>query len=280
MTIKTMKPVSVETDRYLDVSAKVEEEDLDWNQARLAGISETEKFVLTYFSDIEGQTIVYLRDLLHTEAGLEPDVIAFLSMWNYEEFFHGRLLAKFMKECGSPLDENRIAQVRKSASFSEKLESVAANILSRIFRPEFPAVYTTWGAVQELTTLRGYEKIQRTTANPVLKTICERIAKQERRHYAWYFNSARERLERSPRAQKLTRFLLERFWTPVGAGVKPPQVVARLFGCVFPDIESQALAAEIDEKFSTLPGLEGIRVMRPYLEKMKTHYPELISGAT
>ena len=165
------------------------------------------------------------------------------------------------------LDDNRIKNVRKSVTFRERLESLATPIISTVFRSEFPAVYTTWGAVQELTTLRGYESIARTTKNPVLQTICERIAKQERRHYAWYFNNARMRLSQSTRAQKLTRFLLERFWTPVGAGVKPPEEVSRLFFTVFSTAGARNLANEMDEKFSTLPGLNGIRIMRPYIEK-------------
>jgi hypothetical protein len=31
----------------------------------------------------------------------------------------------------------------------------------------------------------------------VLAELCRRIAKQERRHFAWYYNGARERLARS-----------------------------------------------------------------------------------
>ena len=53
--------MSVDIERYLKVSAKIETDDLDWEAARSAGLSEDERFVLTYFSDIESQTIRYLR---------------------------------------------------------------------------------------------------------------------------------------------------------------------------------------------------------------------------
>ncbi len=262
--------MTLETDRYLNVSAKIVVDDIDWAVAKAAGVTEDEIFILTYFSDIEGQTIMYLRDLLGTKAALEPDVVGFLSMWNYEEYFHGRVLAQYLKECGYDLERDRIARVRKSAGFSEVIESWGAKLLSTIFSNDFPAVHAAWGAIQELTTLKGYEELALRTTNPVLKTLCERIAKQERRHFAWYFNSARERLERSPRAQKLTRFLLTRFWSPVGAGVKSDGEVARLVRTLFQGESLDQMADSIDQKVGTLPGLEGISLMRNFLSKTAT----------
>ena len=253
---------------YLDISAKVKSDDLNWSEASLHGISEGEKFVITYFADIEGQTIVYLRDFLQTKMALEPEVIAFLSMWNYEEYFHGRVLSELMKVCGHPLEENRINLVRKSAKLSEIIESGLAKILSVILYQDFPAVYTTWGAIQELTTLKGYEQIIKTTRNPVLKTIAERIAKQERRHFAWYYNSARQRLSDQKRSQKVTRALLQAIWSPVGAGVKTKHEVAQLFSSLFSVSELKPLAVEIDQKISELPGLGGLTLLQNYLDKL------------
>ena len=275
--------LKLETDRYLNISQKVSTEDIDWADARRVGASEDEKFILTYFSDIEGQTFNYMRDLMTTKAALEQEFIGFLTMWNYEEYFHGRVLAQFLKECGCDLGKDRIASVRRSASFSEILENVAAKVLSWIYRDEFPAVHAAWGAVQEITTLKGYEELASTTPNPVLKTLCERIAKQERRHFAWYFNSARERLERSPRAQKLTRFLLSRFWSPVGAGVKPDSEVVRLIQTLFQGSRCSKMATEIDAKIGSLPGLTGISLMRAYLEKVgeaPSQKPIALAGST
>ncbi len=261
--------LTLETDRYLNISAKISVDDIDWNDARNVGTSAEEIFILTYFSDIEGQTIVYLRDLLGTKAALEPEVIGFLSMWNYEEYFHGRVLAQYLKECGHDLERDRTAQVRGSAGFSERVENWGAKALSWIFSEDFPAVHAAWGAVQELTTLRAYEELQKLTPNPVLRTLCERIAKQERRHFAWYFNSARERLERSSGARILTKTLLSNFWSPVGAGVKPHSEVSRLLRTLFAGARADEVAHEIDAKIGTLPGLEGISLMRGFLEKRK-----------
>lgn len=256
-----------ETERYLAASAKLDTSDIDWAEARRAGLSADEVWMLTYFSDIENQTIVYMRDLMDTDAALEEDVVAFLSMWNYEEFFHGHALARLVKECGHSVESNRIAKARERTSITETLEKTAASFLSKLFRKDFPAVHAAWGAVQEFTTLNAYESLGTQTKNPVLRTLCERIAKQERRHFAWYFNKAKDRLRASRTAQRLTRTLLQNFWSPVGAGVKSKAEVARMMQLLFPGDGLWHMAHNVDSKIGALPGLEGIALMVPYAER-------------
>ena len=254
-------------ERYVTVSAKIETNDLDWNEAKRVGLTDDEKFVLTYFSDIESQTIRYLKMLLQMKIAFKPAVAAFLTTWSYEEFFHGYELAKLLAACGHPLEEDRLIKVKEKARLNEWLEAAFAPLLSRLFYHQFPAVYLSFGAIQEMTTLRGYEHLRNVTRNPVLKTLCDRIAKQERRHFAWYFNHARELLNESRYARILARKLLELNWVPVGAGVKSPQEVRKLFSTLFPAELWLKLVREVDEKMGTLPGLEGIRLMTNYFEK-------------
>lgn len=256
-----------EIDRYISVSAKIDTSDIDWEEARNAGLNEDEKFILTYFSDVEGQTIRYLKMLLQMKIAFKPSVAAFLTTWSYEEFFHGYELGRLLAICGHPLSEDRLESNVRGSRLNEMLEAAFAPLLSRIFYHQFPAVYLSFGAIQEMTTLRGYEHLKRLTRNPALKTLCDRIARQERRHFAWYFNHARELLEQSRGAQVLARRLLEFNWVPVGAGIKSPDEVKRLFSTIFPTESAPALVREIDAKMGTLPGLEGIRLMEPYFQK-------------
>lgn len=255
-------------DRYISVSAKIDTKDLNWDEARQVGLSEDEKFVLTYFSDIESQTIRYLKMLLQMKIAFKPDVSAFLTTWNYEEFFHGYELANLLAVCGHKLEEDRIELLKGRAKFNEWLEMLFAPLLSKIFSSQFPAVYLSFGAIQEMTTLRGYEHLRNFTRNPALRTLCDRIAKQERRHFAWYYNHARDLLEQSSAAQRLTRKLLEFNWVPVGAGVKAPSEVKRLFSILFPGELGHKLVNEVDHKMASLPGLDGIRLMGRYFEKV------------
>src|SRR5215813_6974289 len=254
-------------ERYISVSARVDTTDINWDEAREAGLSEDELFILTYFADVENQTIRYMRMLLGMKIAFQPAVAAFLATWNYEEFFHGYELEKLMQSCGHKLQENRRDINHKKMRLNERIEAAFVPLMSRIFANQFPAVYLSFGAIQEMTTLRGYEHLHLYTQNPILKILCERIAKQERRHFAWYFNHARELLLQSSGARILARKLLEFNWVPVGAGIKSPAEVKRLFMTLFPAPLDRALVREIDSKMGALPGLEGIRLMEPYFEK-------------
>jgi hypothetical protein len=262
--------MSTDITRYLAASGKIETNDLDWELAREAGLTDDERFALTYFADIESQTIRYLRTLLQMKIALEPDISAFLTTWSYEEFFHGQALAKLLDVTGKTVDNDRVATLSRRARFNERLEAIAGPMLSTLFRNHFAGVYMSFGAIQEITTLRGYESLQTTTRNPVLRTLCERIARQERRHFAWYFNHAREELARSPRSRVLARTLLQFNWVPVGAGVKTETEVRRLFTILFPAEHGDRLVQEVDSKIASLPGLDGIRLMRRYFQKRKS----------
>ncbi len=241
-------------------------DDLDWNEAKSAGLSEDERFVLTYFSDIESQTIRYLGTLLKMTIASRPAVTAFLITWAYEEFHHGQALAKLLGQCGYPLAEDRVETINRRARLNEWLERFFGPLLSRVFSNQFPSVYLVFGAIQEMTTLRGYERLKEATQNPILKVLCERIAKQERRHFAWYFNNAKEQLELSSANRLLARKVVEFNWRPVGAGVKSNSEVDRLFSTLFPAEFGKELVREIDVKISTLPGFEGIRLMQDYFK--------------
>ena len=59
--------------------------------------------VLRYMMDIESHTVIFLRDLLATHAAFDPDVTAFLSCWNYEEFWHGEAFSRLLGEAGIPV---------------------------------------------------------------------------------------------------------------------------------------------------------------------------------
>jgi hypothetical protein len=101
-----------------------------------------------------------------------------------------------------------------------------ARLLARITR-HFSAVHMTWGAINELATLTGYQALIARSGNPLVRTVLGRISKDERRHYSFYFNQTRERLK--PRvAQILTAFIVRNFWAPVGSPVRGDADAARI----------------------------------------------------
>jgi rubrerythrin len=255
---------SARVDRHVRRAGKVRFDDLDWSAARRAGLNDAEAFVVTYFADIESQTPANLRMLLSMKGALDPELAAFLTTWNYEEFFHGYALSRLLSECGRALPDARHAAVRDGAGLKERSERVLLPLLSHLLAREFPAVYMTFGALHELTTLRGYEALQARAHNPLLRVLSARIARQERRHFAFYFGQARDRLARSAGARRLTRALRRFYWAPVGAGVKGREQVEQLFQTLFPGAFGPALCAEVDAKIGALPGLAGVQPMAHY----------------
>lgn len=255
--------------KHIRVSRKIELEDLSWDRAREVGLTPTEVTTLTYFADIEGQTVFYLREVLNTRPARDPDSLAFLTLWNYEEFFHSHAIARLLEVCGHPLEADRIAKVRLSATFAAKLEEVVQTMIARLFPRTFVALWMAWGASQELLTLRGYEQLSRTTRNPVLRQLCDRIAKQERRHFAYYYNSARERLAGRRFSQRMVRYLFDHFWTPVGGGVKSEDQIAEMVAGLFPGESLHWTMAGLDERFARLPGMEGFDVGRRYAARIR-----------
>ncbi len=258
---------AVDINKFLDISAQVEVDDLDWELCARQGLTADEIFLIGYMSNIENHTIIYMREMLATTAALESEVVAFLSMWNYEEFFHGRALARVLEVCGQPLAESSIRDVRKKTGLRERVEGVFSSILSVVYRNDYPALYMTWGAINEFSATQAYEQLAATTSNQPLAILCRRIAKQERRHFAWYFNGARERLARSPRGQRMTRAIMTRFFTPVGAGVKPVHEVDRAMRLTFPGTAGLEVGAAADARIGALPGMSGVDLLTKFVKR-------------
>ncbi|HJT37126.1 MAG TPA: ferritin-like domain-containing protein [Actinomycetota bacterium] len=250
-----------ELDRYLRASKKLDLDGIDFDRVPDHPLSHAEIRCLTYMMDIERHTVIYLRDLLATNASRDPEITAFLSMWVYEEFWHGEAIGRFLRAAGIDHPSNRTAQIRAYADAGRAIANTAKAIAGKVI-PDFVAVHMTWGAMNEISTLYGYQQMIARTRNPVLVQLLGRIIKDERRHFAFYFNQARARLDGNRRAQRLVHWALGSFWTPVGTGVRPQQetdfVVCRLFG----DDEGLESIREMEREMSKLPGLAGMRLMR------------------
>jgi hypothetical protein len=252
--------------KYLRASRKLDLEGIDFDAVSRHPLSRAEVRVLTYMMDIETHTVIYLRDLLTTPAAYDPEITSFLSLWVYEEFWHGEALGRFLRAAGERFSPDRPAGIRRAAGLRDLLGTVTTMAVARAV-PDFVAVHMTWGAMNELSTLNGYRRVVATTRHPVLRQLLGRIIKDERRHYAFYYNQARLRLDGKPRAQRLVRWALDRLWEPVGSGVRPqPEtdfVVTHLFG----GQDGARSVMEMEAELSKLPGLDGMRLMRRALDR-------------
>lgn len=199
-------------------------------------------------------TLVYLRSIINTCAIEDPDTVAFLSCWAYEEFFHGKTIGQFLTACGIEFGHTRLAEVQKGTAFTEWLKDIGASFVCQMSR-HFHGSYLTYGAVSELSTLEGYGVLAARTQNPILAEILHRLAKDERRHFSFYYNKAKTEL-RGRNAQRLATFIMKRFWLPVGGGVKPDAEVNWILKYILQGPEGEVIPRRIDETIAKLPGFD------------------------
>lgn len=248
--------MAFDVERYLDLSAKLETDDLDWSQAAAVPLRDEERQFLHYAMNIEDHTLFYLKDLLATPAASDPEVAAFLSCWVYEEHFHGRALERFALAAGEDLRRDPVARLARRTRGQRMVRTIGSKVLGKI-SPDFAAAHMTWGAMNELTTLTGYQQLARKTENPILRELLERIVKDERRHFAFYYDQAQKRLEASPRQQKITRWMMDRIWRPVGSGEHPVDDIVQASTYLFGDEEGRKALGQIDGQIAKLPGMGG-----------------------
>jgi hypothetical protein len=216
---------------------------------------------LRYMQDIESHTIVYLRTLLSTRAIDEPEIASFLACWLYEETFHGLALARLLEHAGHTV----VPRPRSAMSLGERVRAALTAQVASAWA-DFVAVHMTWGAINELTTLCGYRRLAAVAGHPVLADLLGRIARDESRHFRFYFDQAARRLTR-PGAARVTRFLVDRFWAPVGSGVQPAEETRFLASYLFSGDAGLAAVRRVDATIGRLPGFEDARLLESWVRR-------------
>ena len=253
--------MSFSIERYKEESKKLDTTGIAWDTVRQQSLSKGDLFCLHYMMDIENHVPLYLSHLLVTRACMDPILTAFLACWNYEELWHGENLGKLLNLYGIEFDtQDRIANVRANLGLQNSLSILSTMAGSWVLK-DFSAVYLTIGAINELSTLTGYSALIRKSGHPVLQDLLRRIIKDERRHFAFYYNSAREWLTGNIKAQRVDRWMLGRVWAPVGKGVKVQEEVDALALYLFDDEQGEEELLDLDAKIGKLPGLSGIKLM-------------------
>lgn len=253
--------MSFDITSYSANARRVADDDVDYTAFERKPLPDAALRVLQYMSDVESHTICYLRDLLVTPSHQDPEITTFLTMWVYEEFWHGEVLDKVLAAHGRAVGPDRIRRIRlaqgRNDRFSPIYQALAANLVGQ----DFIAVHMTFGVINEWSTYAGYGRLLARTDHPELTKLVGRIQRQETRHIAFYASQARERLERSRVARLLTRLVLKVAWTPVGSGIMPAAETAFLLRYLMGGAEGARIIRQIDEKIDRLPGLAGMHLV-------------------
>ncbi len=257
-----------EMDTFKLHTDRVRWDDLDMEAFAAAPLAEDTLRCLRYMHDVEYHTACYLRDLISTRAHDDSRLTAFLTCWNWEEYWHGEAIATVLKAHGEPAGDDRVNAVRRRLRWRTMLSPVVWSTASVAIK-ELPAVHMAWGAVNEWTAQAGYARLAAKADHPVLTELLARIRKQEGRHIDFYAAEAETRLNRSRAARKLTRFALRRYWSPVGAGVMPDPEVAFMTQYLFDNPEGHEMVARIDRRIDRLPNLQGLGIVRSALDRYR-----------
>jgi rubrerythrin len=190
--------------------------------------------VLLYMRDVETLTEVYQAELRRTPTGKDPIIKKFLERWGEEELTHGELLNRFLNEAGYPTAEDWRDELKHSIPTSYTINTAIITSLTNLVGKSFTATHMTFGAIHELSTTQGYRRLDTLANHPVLSQILKGIIREESAHTKFYSSIAKIELKKSPFAQKLSRFLVDKFWCPVGQGAKAEEdsnyVIKTLFG--------------------------------------------------
>ena len=180
--IRTMD-VAFDVDTYLRVGGRLDVSDLD-----LRGVfadhplDQASLRCLRYMHDIENHTVCYLRDVLVTKAHRDPAITTFLTMWNYEEHWHGDALAEVLAAHGELSGRSRTQQIRASSRPLTRLRPLAFMLGSALV-PDMVAIQMAWGAVNEWTTQAGYARLAATANHPTLTELLRRIKRRVVQHF-------------------------------------------------------------------------------------------------
>lgn len=239
---------------------------LRWHDLDLASFADTPLDegtlkCIRYMHDIEFHTACYLRDLLVGPAHADPEVTDFLSIWVYEELWHGEALAAVLAAHDEPSGTTRVAALRRRLGWKDRLRPLGIMATSAVTGGDFVATHMAWGAVNEWTTQAAYGLLARGAGNEVLAQVLRRIMRQEGQHIDFYATQAERRLAASARARRLTRLALHRLWAPVGSKVMPPAETRHLARHLFAGDEGTAAAQRIDRRIDGLPGLSGLALL-------------------
>jgi hypothetical protein len=246
---------------YSATAHRVVDDDIDYSAFAHTPLPEATLRALQYMSDVESHTICYLRDLLVTPSHQDPEITTFLTMWAYEEFWHGEVLDKVLAAHGRAVGPDRIRRIRLAQGRSDRLSPIYQALAANLIGENFIAVHMTFGVINEWSTYAGYGRLLARTDHPELTKVVGRIQRQETRHVAFYASQARERLERSRTVRLLTRFVLRAAWTPVGSGIMPAAETAFLLRYLMGGAEGARMIRQIDDKIDRLPGLAGMHLV-------------------
>ena len=262
--------MAIPIEKFQEQGGRLKTDDLDFEQFRANPLDPNVLRCLSYMHDIEYQTVLYMRELLVLPAWKDPQFTAFLTLWNYEEYWHGEAIGRVLLQHDWPAHDERLVEMRRFNKRYLFWSPAIFWLLGHGVR-KFPAVHMTWGAINEWTANAAYNRLASIADHPVLTELLGRIMRQEGRHAAYYASYARDLLLDDKRAQKVTLWFLRHEWAPVGNGDVPKIETSFASAYLFGGGEGMELIDRIEERIDALPGLAGLNLVRSAIREAAEH---------
>ena len=232
-------------------------DDIDWKAVKNHPLDEKLVPVLLYMRDVEVLTDMYYDELRRTPTGKDPIISKFMERWGLEEIAHAELLNRFLNEAGIETADQWKRDVRENVSTFYKANAYLLTTLTNFVGKKFTATHMTFGAIHEMSTAQGYRRLMKMANHPVLDKILTGIIREESAHTRFYWSVARLELKQSRFARKVARFVVNKFWAPVGQGAKPKKQTDYTIGTLFNGKEGlDWVDKTITQRIRQLPGFE------------------------
>lgn len=232
---------------------------INWTKVKNYPLDEKLVPVLLYMRDVETLTEMYYAELRRTPTGKDPIISKFMERWGIEETTHGELLNRFLNEAGIETGDCWQREIKRSVSRVYTANSRVISALTNLIGRKFTATHMTFGAIHELSTAQGYRRLIKLANHPVLSYILKGIIREESVHTQFYYSVARLELRQSAFAQKLSRFVVNNFWSPVGQGAKPVAETNYTIGTLFGGSDGlEWVERNISQRIRQLPGFHDL----------------------
>lgn len=272
MTFETTKDVYDWYERQQPVFTKEGIASIPWNEVRNYPLDERFIPVLLYMRDVETLTDMYHRELLRTPTGKDPYIGRFMERWGVEEVIHGEVLNRFLNEAGIETGDKWQAQVRKAVSNFYNFNTYLLTSLTNLLGRKFTATHMSFGAIHEMSTAQAYRRMDELAGHPVLSIILNGIMREESFHTHFYWSVAKLELRKSDAAQRIARFVIEKFYRPVGQGSIPKKRTEYAIKTLFSGEDGiQRIDTTVTKRAQQLPGLEALTKVTETIGRITKH---------
>ncbi len=236
--------------------------EIPWHEVKNYPLDKKFVPVLLYMRDVEILTDMYYTEMKRTPTGKDAVISKFMERWGIEEITHGELINRFLNEAGIETSGTWKSEIRQNVpkfySFNARISTILTNLIGK----QFTATHMTFGAINELSTAQGYRRLIELANHPVLTHILRGIMREESAHTQFYWSVAKLELRKSEFAQKVARFVVKNFWSPVGQGAKPKVQSDYTIATLFRGEEGfQWIDRKISKHIQELPGFANLNTI-------------------